>query len=390
MAYQRGAIRRIKRKDGEVWMLRFREGTADGGRRERVVPIGFVRDFPKERDARKEVDRRGLLVEVNSENQTGRIRFDVLAEFYLKVDFGPDAVRPKSSNTIPITQHIVRSYLIQRWGDQWADDIKPLDIQRWLQHLHAGKGLAWPTLSKMRGIMSRIYRVGLVHERVSKNPVEHVQTRSKSNYRAIVMTPDQTIAIVKNLISPLHQALILTCAATALRSSEILALRWYDVRWPENRIRVSKRWAGGDGETKTAVSDGYVPMHPALAVHLRQWQSETPYGDEADFVFPSMKMNGKIPLSSSVFVRSHLRPAAIKAGVQIARGQRFGLHNLRHSLSHWLVNQGKVAPKTVQGLLRHSRVQTTLDLYTQEDCDETRAAQGQFLTALGMPTGMVQ
>jgi integrase len=80
----------------------------------------------------------------------------------------------------------------------------------------------------------------------------------------------------------------------------------------------------------------------------------------------------------------HLRPAAKKAGVHIEDGQRFGLHNLRHSLSNWLVNKAKVEPKTVQGLLRHSKIQTTLDLYTQEDSDETRAAQGEFLTAVGM------
>ena len=33
----------------------------------------------------------------------------------------------------------------------------------------------------------------------------------------------------------------------------------------------------------------------------------------------------------------------------------------------------------MQGILRHSRIQTTLDLYTQGDSDETRAAQGEFL-----------
>ena len=38
----------------------------------------------------------------------------------------------------------------------------------------------------------------------------------------------------------------------------------------------------------------------------------------------------------------------------------------------------------MQGLLRHSKIQTTLDLYTQEDSDETRAAQSEFLTAVGM------
>ena len=44
----------------------------------------------------------------------------------------------------------------------------------------------------MRGVMSRIYKVGILHEHVTKNPVLHVETRSKSNYRAIVITPAQT------------------------------------------------------------------------------------------------------------------------------------------------------------------------------------------------------
>jgi integrase len=104
---------------------------------------------------------------------------------------------------------------------------------------------------------------------------------------------------------------------------------------------------------------------------------------ETDFVFPSLKERGRVPLSASIFVADHLRPVATKAGVHIEEGQRFGLHNLRHSLSNWLVNKAKVEPNTVQGILRHAKIQTTLDLYTQEDGDETRAAQGEYLTALG-------
>jgi hypothetical protein len=49
-------------------------------------------------------------------------------------------------------------------------------------------------------------------------------------------------------------------------------------------------------------------------------------------------------------------------------------------------NKAKIEPKTVQGILRHSKVQTTLDPYTQEDSDEIRAAQGGFLSAVGMST----
>jgi integrase len=118
--------------------------------------------------------------------------------------------------------------------------------------------------------------------------------------------------------------------------------------------------------------------------------AQSPHAKETDFVFPCLKERGRVPLSASIFVADHLRPAATKAGVHIEGGKRFGLHSLRHSLSNWLVNKAKVEPKTVQGILRHAKIQTTLDLYTEEDGDETRAAQGEYLTALGVATHMVQ
>jgi integrase len=103
----------------------------------------------------------------------------------------------------------------------------------------------------MRGIMRRIYKVGIVHGHASSNPVDHVETRWKTEYRAIVITPEQTLAILHSLPSLLHFTLVLTCSATALRASEMLSLRWADVLWEQERIRISKRWAKGeDGETK--------------------------------------------------------------------------------------------------------------------------------------------
>src|SRR5260370_1457593 len=126
----------------------------------------------------------------------------------------------------------------------------------------------------------------MLHEQVKKNPVMHVETRSKPHYRAIVITPAQTFNILKTLKNNLHHTLVLTCAATALCSSEILALRWADILWLEERIRVSKRWASGkDRETKTEASDGYVPLHPLLANHLPQARLQTPRNKDAKCVF---------------------------------------------------------------------------------------------------------
>lgn len=393
MSYQQGSIRRVPRKNGDdVWHLRFRESTADGGRRECVIPIGSVRDFPKERDARKEVDRRGLLVRVNAENQQGRIHFDALAEFYLKVEHGPEAVRQKSDTTIPIVRHYVRDYLIPRWRDELAEEIPSIAIQRWLVSLHKDKRLAWTTVSKVRGLMNRIFRIGLRYGLVEKqNPVEHTESRCKSDYKAIIITPSQTFTILEKLSgNPLHCALVITIAATGLRSSETLSLRWADILWDEGKIRVSKRWAKGkDGATKTAASNSTVPLHPILSEHLKQWHTQTPYAKPGDFVFPSLTRGGKVPIWPSTFIADYLRPAAKAAGVQISNSQRLGLHNFRHSLATFLATT-KTHPKVVQGLLRHADIKVTLGLYTQEDSDEKQAAQGAFLAAMGLASPLVQ
>jgi integrase len=124
--------------------------------------------------------------------------------------------------------------IIERCGEQIAEDIKPLEIQKWPKPLNESHGLAWTRMAKMRGIMHRIYKIGILHELVTKNPMQHVETRSKSSYRAIINTPAHTLAILKSLASPLHFELVLSCAATALRSAEILALRWSDILWEKD------------------------------------------------------------------------------------------------------------------------------------------------------------
>ena len=84
-----------------------------------------------------------------------------------------------------------------------------------------------------------------------------------------------------------------------------------------------------------------------------------------------------------LLVQKYLRPAAVKAGVVLVKGQRirFGFHNFRHSLASALVKM-KVDPKTVQEFLRQAHVTTTLQLYAQSDMDSKREAQGRFLEEL--------
>ena len=283
--------------------------------------------------------------------------------------------------------------LIGKWGDQIAEDIEPLEIQKWFNRLHNKDEFAWTTVSKIRGIMNRIFEVGIIHKKVTKNLVEGLATSTKTTYKAIKITPAQTLSILRSMMQHiLYFTLVFVVAATALRSSEVLALRWADILWEERKIRIVKSWkkTKNDGDTKTPSSERDVPMGRALAHYLREWHGQTPYAKPTDFVFASPTRRGKVPICASVFCRVHLRPAAKTAGVVIPDGHRWGLHNLRHSLSNWLVNKAKENPKTVQGILGHSRIQTTLDLYTDEDLDEMIAAQEKFLDAVGFESGSVQ
>jgi len=81
-------------------------------------------------------------------------------------------------------------------------------------------------------------------------------------------------------------------------------------------------------------------------------------------------------------VADRLRPAAIKAGVILKPGQRFGFHNLRHSLSSLLITGQKSDVRTTQDILRHSSSATTIDLYTRSPMAQRIAAQESVLKAI--------
>jgi integrase len=118
-----------------------------------------------------------------------------------------------------------------------------------------------------------------------------------------------------------------------------------------------------------------------LADALRSWHRETLYAKPEDWIFPSTKLKGITPLSASMTTAAKIRPAAIKVGIRLEASQRFGFYNFRHSLATFLVSRAKDV-KTIQGLLRHAKVSTTLDLYSQAIDKSKLAAQRDIALAI--------
>jgi integrase len=176
----------------------------------------------------------------------------------------------------------------------------------------------------------------------------------------------------------------LLVAATGLRFSEVAGLQWQDVDYANECIHVRRTWI--DGKTseklKTKQSRSAVPMAAELAQFLRDWRKATAYGKPTDWVFASPKTHGRTPRVGNMLAADHLRPAAIKAGVVHKPGQRFGFHNLRHSLSSLLITGQKSDVRTTQDILRHSNSATTIELYTQSPMAQRIAAQESVLSAI--------
>jgi integrase len=198
----------------------------------------------------------------------------------------------------------------------------------------------------------------------------------------VIVTPEQAFKIMMALPES-ERVLTLVIAATGLRISEALGLQWQDVDYANQRINLRRVWVDNKvvERMKTEQSEAPATMSPTLAEVLKCWHQQTPYGQPGGWICASSRLKGRQPRTASILAADHLRPAAIAAGVVLKAGQRFGFHNLRHSLATFLINKEKDT-KTVQGLLRHANVSTTLGLYAQSVNSSMVEAQESMLNAI--------
>jgi integrase len=381
---QRGWLTKHQsRRNGWTWVYHYYRTKPETGKRvEATVTIGAVARFATEKAAWGEIQRRYLQPD-SVQNKIGRVTFGELVENYRKKAFNKLGV-----TTQPITAHILDDYLLPRWGDKFALDIEPDDIEEWLDALE----LENPTKEKIRRVMNVVYRrgqkSGLLPRTGDGNPVAFVTQSSKSSYKAVIVSPEQAFRIMMELGEP-YRMLVFLVAVTGLRISEALGLKWNDLDYEGQMIHLRRVWVGNElvPRMKTDGSAAPVPLGELLADALQSWHRNTLYAKPDDWVFPSTKMKGKTPLSASMMAKDKIRPAATKIGIELKPCQRFGFHNFRHSLATFLINKGKDV-KTIQGLLRHAKSSTTLDLYSQAMDESKLAAQRDI--AMAITGGQVQ
>lgn len=140
---------------------------------------------------------------------------------------------------------------------------------------------------------------------------------------------------------------------TGLRCSELFALKWEEMHRDELTL-YSRRVVieGVIGDVKTKYSEPELPLDPALAEVLLNWQRKSQFEGDSDWVFTSAQ-TAELPLRSWRMLAMRIKPAAEAAQM----GPEIGWHTFRHTYSSVLRQLG-VDVKVQHELLRHADIRT--------------------------------
>jgi integrase len=155
------------------------------------------------------------------------------------------------------------------------------------------------------------------------------------------------------VLGPVLRVLIRTAAMTGLRRSELLGLRWRDVGWTAQRVRVRNVFVRGEHSSagKSDLSTRRsVPLADRLVSELDAWSRRTVFTAEDDLVF-AHPQTGKALDGSKITRR--FQQACRDAGVRVIR-----FHDLRHTFATRLAASGQPL-RTIQEFLGHADSKTS-------------------------------
>ncbi len=268
---------------------------------------------------------------------------------------------PKSTETLRFDQGRIDSHIKPLLGRRRVGDVNSVDIQRFMRDIAKGRTArnqkAGPrkrvivrggrgAATRVTGLLSGIFTFAVMEHIRPYNPVRGVR-RYADGKSERSLQPDEIAALGKALETyeqnggnPAVMAIVRLLIFTGARRSEIAALRWDEVDFTRDVIRL------GANRHKTGASAGAKEIlltAPAKAILLSIYEDRS-----SAFVFPAA--NGKIHFQGLKKPWETIRAAAGLSDVR--------LHDLRHSFASIGVSGGDSLP-VIGALLGHSNPKTT-------------------------------
>jgi integrase len=359
--YQYGCLTRMRRvRSEDVWQFRFYETTQEGQRRRRARTVGSVAQYPTKGAALRVIEP--FRLRLNLQHRFGRpTTLRVLADRYVEQELPELRYSTQLSYLSALNQ-----WIGPRWGDCLLEEVKPVPVEQWLRSLH----LAPKSKVHIRSLLHLLYQCARRWELTDTNPIELV--RQKGGRRRIprVLTAEQIRLVLEQLSQPYH-TMVLIAACLGLRVSEIMGLQWGDFDWENLTVMVQRSVVHGRvGDTKTEASFRPLPVDTRLMAPLQELRRRAFCSGPVDWVFAN---DAGRPRWQESILQRRLKPAAVRAGVG-----KIGWHTFRHTYSTMLRSIGTDI-KVQQELLRHSTIQSTMNVYTQAVSEQKRAANSKVV-----------
>jgi integrase len=304
-------------------------------------------------------------------SRTDRITFDTAAERAIN-HMATRPKRPLGRRTIAGKRSAVRVHMSSRFGSKPVVSLTPADVEALIAGM-AEDGKAPKTILNVYTDLSSIFDYAVSQNWRPDNPCAPVDAPSidEADPEGInFLDPGEIEALLRAVdlddeYGSIDRALYTVATKCGLRQGELLALRWRDVDWTAERLRVRASFdRKEDKAPKTKAGRRSLPLPRSAAVELERHSRVTAYAGPDDRVFCNPATGG--PLDHSKLSR-RFRAAMKAAGL---RGLRF--HDLRHSYGTRLAAAGVDLVK-LRTWMGHKDINTTL-IYAHYAPGEDEAA----------------
>jgi integrase len=260
-------------------------------------------------------------------------------------------------STVMSYETICRVHLSPFFGSRPLDRIARRDVES-LGAQMIRKGKAPATTRHALSVLHTIFEHARRQEWVVANPVSLADKPRVEQVDPDIrfLDTEEVEALVRGVpddyLGRVERPMYLAAAMTGMRQGELLALRWLDVDWAAQRVRIRRNFVRGEfGTPKSKRSSRSVPLADRLARELDQLHRGTNWPGEDDLVF-AHPHTGK-PIDRSKLLK-RFKSALKHAGVRDVR-----FHDLRHTFGTRLAAQG-VPMRTLQEMMGHRDFKTTL------------------------------
>ncbi len=322
------------------------------------------------KDAEKRLAEILYQIDTGSFMKPGKTTVAEFLERWLN-DYSKQKLAPRTAEGY---ETIIRCHLIPGLGSVPLTQLKPEYIQRYYTEMLStgrcnGKGaLSSTTVRQHHMVLHRAMHTAVNWGLIPRNPADAVDPPRSQHTDIHVMNEDNILAFLEAAKATPYYPLFYLALFTAMRRSELLALRWSDVDLVLGQVSISKslhRLRDGSfalTQPKTAKGQRSIALPPSASLVLRehrerQLQTRLALGkplQESDMVFSHMDGSPLLPDT----VSQAWRRLAVHYGLNGIR-----LHDARHSHATLMLKQG-IHPKIVQERLGHSSIKVTLDTYS--------------------------